>query len=106
MLLLNLNHELELEEIGLGTLGYFFVTGSRVFGMTVDLETETSAAVVSVLLFLRFRITFDATEFDLLVGNLKGETGTLSRGVGVGPRDGVVTFCGESWERVKGLSAS
>jgi hypothetical protein len=50
MLLLNLNLELELEEFGLGTVGYFFVTGSRVFGMTV----ETSADVVSVLLFLRF----------------------------------------------------
>ena len=94
-LLLNLNPELELEEIGLGTLGYFFVTGSRVFGMAVDLETETSADVVSVLLFLRFWSTFDATEIDLLVGNLKGETGTLSRGVGVGSRDGV-TFWGES----------
>ena len=51
MLLLNLNPELELEEIELGTLAYFLVTGSRVFlGMTV----ETSADVVSVLLFLRF----------------------------------------------------
>lgn len=53
-LLLNLIPELELEEIALGTLGYFFVAGSRVFGMAVDLETETSAEVVAVLLFLRF----------------------------------------------------
>jgi hypothetical protein len=54
MLLLNLIPELELEEIGLGTLEYFFVAGSRVFGMTVDLGTETSADVVSILHFLRF----------------------------------------------------
>jgi hypothetical protein len=77
-------------EIGLGTLGYFFVAGSRVLGMTVDLETGTSADVLSILLFLRFRwITFDATEIDLFAGNLKGEIGTLSCGVGVELRDGV-----------------
>lgn len=54
MLLLNLNAELELEEIGLGNLGNFLVIGCRVFGMTVDLGAETSADEVSVLLFLRF----------------------------------------------------
>ena len=89
-LLLNLNPELESEEIALGTLGYFFVAGSRAFGMTVDLETETSAEVVPVLLFLRFWSTFDATEIALFVGNLKGEIGTLSRGVGVAFRVGVI----------------
>ena len=90
----------ELEEFGLGCL---FVAGSRAFGFEFGLGTETSVDDALVLLFLCLWSAFDPAETGLLVGNLKGDIGAVSRGVGV---DSHAIFCGESWERVKGLSAS